>query len=154
MSYCYSWMGLQVQVVLPQDTISHFCQHNVVGKGKAQATAWKVVWVAIMCCIWNFRNKIVFRHRILASEDLLESIRIKTWMWLKTNVKGFSYSMFEWINSSDLCLSNMEGWVWGGFTIQLGVIADLGLCSHDWVLCNGLCLQLFWVFFFIWSKWA
>ena len=45
------------------------------------------MWLAIICVIWNYKNKIVFKNRIMDANDIFNLAQLKGWWWNKYIVK-------------------------------------------------------------------
>lgn len=64
------------------------------------------VWRSCVWAIWLARNQIVFKQVVNAAdkERLIEVIKLKSWIWLRGKLKGFSYSFYEWSTNPKVCL--------------------------------------------------
>ncbi|XP_058782282.1 uncharacterized protein LOC131656637 [Vicia villosa] len=71
-----------------------------------------VIWFACIWVIWKRRNEKIFRNSENSSSVCLEDIEMLSWRWLRANIKGFSYSLNQWISNPKICL----GWRGGTMT--------------------------------------
>ncbi|XP_057454233.1 uncharacterized protein LOC130745841 [Lotus japonicus] len=101
--WCYNWWG--IQTALPHDCKGHFEQHVSVGR-RSVGIGWLVVWCSCIWAIWLARNQMVFKHAVNVAdkERLTEVIKLKSWIWLRGKLKGFSYSFYEWSTNPKVCL--------------------------------------------------
>ncbi|ESW24470.1 hypothetical protein PHAVU_004G133800 [Phaseolus vulgaris] len=64
----------------------------------------KGVWAAIVRCIWEHRNNMIFRQRVPDSEEILQVAQLLSWLWLKHRESTFSYSFSDWLLNPIQCL--------------------------------------------------
>ena len=57
---CDLWVGLSS--VHHNIVVSHFIRFELQGMNKNCNKLWRCIWVAIIWCIWNQRNNIIFRN--------------------------------------------------------------------------------------------
>lgn len=91
---CYAWLG--VQTALPEDGTAHFLQHSGYHLCKKSREVWFLIWFTIVWSIWLHRNGILFRGEELDLENLVDSIKMKAWHWIRANVDGAYFSFMEW----------------------------------------------------------
>jgi len=61
--HCERWVGNVT--VRHEDIIIHFQSFHLMGHSNRVNSVWKGLWVAIVSEIWNHRNKVVFRGRVV-----------------------------------------------------------------------------------------
>jgi hypothetical protein len=96
------WLGLSG--VFHHETSKHFVQFGIQGCSKSLNASLKVIWAATISCLWEHRNAIVFRSEPFNQDNLVDSIMLKSWNWIRIKGKGFHYSFFEWKNMPIDCL--------------------------------------------------
>ena len=87
---CYRWIG--ILFVQHNDLKNHFKSFLLIQASNKQNMVWKGVWVAIVRCIWEHRNSVVF----------------KLWLWMKHKVHTFNYSFVDWILNPMSCIKSYK----------------------------------------------
>lgn len=102
---CYSWLG--IQTAMPKGCKEHFRQQ---GLDLMRGTKGLVmlIWCACIWCLWASRNDMVFKTSLSAVSRIVENVKLKTWNWLRSRVKGFMYSFFEWQSNPLHCLASIK----------------------------------------------
>lgn len=101
---CYAWLG--VSTALPAVPKDHFLQFSF-GRNRVQRRAASSIWVCVVWTIWLWRNDAVFRSREADVCSMFELIKWRTWIWIKSKLKGFDNSFFEWTTQPLLCLQSL-----------------------------------------------
>jgi len=63
-------------------------------------------WVAIVRCIWDQRNLIVFEQGVVDADEIVHLAQLAVWLRLKHGVFPFDYAFSDWILNLGLCLQN------------------------------------------------
>lgn len=50
-----------------------------------------VIWFAVIWVLWKTPKTNIFKNREGQVDYLLEDIKIKSWKWLRSKVKGLSF---------------------------------------------------------------
>ncbi|AES63694.1 hypothetical protein MTR_2g012260 [Medicago truncatula] len=48
-------------------------------------------FLAFLWAIWKERNSKIFSDNVSSKDQLLDSIKLHSWWWLKTHISGFSF---------------------------------------------------------------
>jgi hypothetical protein len=51
---------------------------------KLLTSAKGTIWMAVVWCLWNLRNKIIFQGEIKNFEKVLWSIKLTSWAWISS----------------------------------------------------------------------
>lgn len=62
---------------------------------------WQVVvaWV-----LWSTRNNMAFENREIHIKEIIETVEITSWNWLRARKKGLAYPVSSWIANHSSCL--------------------------------------------------
>ena len=60
---CYRWIG--ILVVQHNDLKNHFESFFLAQAYNKQNMVWKGIWVAIVRCIWEHKNSVVFKQGVV-----------------------------------------------------------------------------------------
>jgi len=99
---CCRWIG--IFGVQNKDIGSHFANFHLVHMSEKQNQVWKEVWAAILRCIWEHRNNVIFRQGVPDSEEIFQVAQLLSWLWLKHREGSFSYSFSDWHLNPNECL--------------------------------------------------
>jgi hypothetical protein len=64
-----------------------------------------VIWYSTSWVLWKERNDRIFRGKAKTISQLLESIKLLSFWWLKAKLALFSFKFHEWCQHPFLCLS-------------------------------------------------
>lgn len=101
----YAWLG--IQTVLPEEGRLHFLQSRAGCYGRDRRQGVSIIWLAAIGFIWHFRNKVIFRGYHIDVSSALEVIQYRSWIWLKSKTKGFTFSLYEWTVNPLWCLGTL-----------------------------------------------
>ena len=73
-----------------------------------QNLVWKGVWAAVVRCLWEHRNSIVFNQRVVDVEEVFHNAQLKSWLWLKHKENNFNYSYAEWVMNPLTCICSIK----------------------------------------------
>ena len=99
---CSIWIG--VLGAFNKDICNHFLNFHLSNLSEKQNQVWKGVWVAILRCIWEHRNKVIFRQGIPDHEEAFQAAQLMSWLWLKHRAGSFSYAFSDWILNPIQCM--------------------------------------------------
>ncbi|KAF1860593.1 hypothetical protein Lal_00021637 [Lupinus albus] len=99
----YNW--LDFCIALPPTPISHFTHHLGMVKNRKHWKAWSVIWLATIWALWLARNDIVFYMKKTSINNILNSAKVKAWLWIRTQ-HGQDYLSYDnWIANPLDCLN-------------------------------------------------
>ena len=101
---CLRWVG--ILSAQHRDIQSHFEQFTLCCINYKQNLLWKGVWVAVVSCIWEQRNLIVFQQGVADEEEIFPLAQIKVLLWMKHRMRSFNYSLAEWHLNPIMCLKS------------------------------------------------
>ncbi|XP_057419228.1 uncharacterized protein LOC130713477 [Lotus japonicus] len=104
-SQVYAWLG--IHTALPSNGSSHFLQSQAGCFGKDRMQGVSTIWLATIGYIWSLHNKIIFREGQIETSTALEVIQYRSWIWLKSKIKGFTFSIYEWSVNPLWCLGTL-----------------------------------------------
>jgi len=100
----HRWLG--ISIVVPSDTGCHAQQlFGVYAFMKDVCSCSQVVWLACLWVIWKECSSRIFSKKVSSLDQLLDSIKIHSWWWLKTHKPCFSFVFHFWLSMSFLCIS-------------------------------------------------
>ena len=100
-SMCFRW--LDISFVQQNDLKSHFLSFHMFQVSNNQNLIWKGVWVAVVICIWDQRNQIIFKQGVVDAEEIFQKVQLKTWMWMKHKMQSFNHSFVDWVLNPNIC---------------------------------------------------
>jgi len=115
--------------VLPQDSMAHFWKHARAANGNRRKGAWWVVWAAMIWSIWLQRNHIIFNSRRCDIQQLFESVKCRSWAWLKATNEQFSPSFYEWQMDPCWSLKHIHCFLYSFGFLWLQVLSYRAVCS-------------------------
>ena len=101
----YAWFG--VTTVIHYDGLIHYSAFQELARTKCQKRIVGAVWIAVIWCIWNCRNGVVFREEVADVGKVRDQIVFKSWLWLHSKVDNFHFSVYEWRHDLVACLSQL-----------------------------------------------
>ncbi|XP_057426296.1 uncharacterized protein LOC130719702 [Lotus japonicus] len=99
---CYGW--LRVETVLPIDHNIHLAHHEMWGRNKKQRLCWKTIWLAAIWSIWVHRNAVAFKGEQVNLEEVVDMVKLRSWLWLKSLMQSFKSSFYEWDKEPLICM--------------------------------------------------
>ena len=95
-SICQRWLG--TTLVQHNKIKNHFESFHCSQASVKQNQVWKGIWAAVVRCIWDQRNIILFKQGVVDVEEIFQMTQLKSWSWLKHRTRSFSYSFVDWIS--------------------------------------------------------
>ena len=103
---CYRWIGIfSVQHNVLK---SHFESFLLAQASNKQNMVWKGIWATIVRCIWEHRNSVVFKQRVVDAKEVFQKAQLKSWLWMKHKVERFNYSFMDWILNPMSCIKSYK----------------------------------------------
>ncbi|XP_057443839.1 uncharacterized protein LOC130735993 [Lotus japonicus] len=102
---CYRW--LNILTVLPATCGMHFLQHGGEFMTANKRQGAKSMWLAIVWTLWLSRNKVIFQNGPRDVEKVFDSAQLRAWNWLRVKNNNFSFTPYEWISNTRLCLGSL-----------------------------------------------
>jgi len=88
--------------------MAHFVSFHLMQSSKVQNEVWKGVWVAIVWCLWEQRNQVVFNQGVADAEEVFHNAQLKSWLWLKNKAQHFNCSFAEWMMNPLVCITSCK----------------------------------------------
>ena len=103
---CFKWIG--VDFVQHNDIVAHLESFHLFQASHKQNLVWKGMWAAVVWCLWEHRNAILFNQGVVDVEEVLYKAQLRSWLWLKHKGDRFSYSLTDWMLNPNPCLSSYK----------------------------------------------
>ena len=94
-SLCLNRLG--INLVQHNDPKTHCVSFHCVQANSKQNLVWKGIWAAIVRCIWDQRNFILFNQGVVDVEEIYQMAQLKVWLWLKYRTRLFDFTYADWI---------------------------------------------------------
>ncbi|KAF1881267.1 hypothetical protein Lal_00023303 [Lupinus albus] len=88
----YNW--LNISVVLLLNPCDHFTHHLGLVKNRKCWKTWSVIWIATIWALWLARNDLIFNNINPSINKILDSAKVKSWLWIKTQL-GISSLLYD-----------------------------------------------------------
>jgi len=93
--HVWNWVGLSV--VTPCQIRHHFTQLSVTARmSRGAQSFFKVIWFACVWVIWKERNNHIFKNTATTPLDLIEKVKLYSFLWLKAKHVSFNYCYHDW----------------------------------------------------------
>jgi len=92
-SSCFKWIG--ILFVQHNELKTHFESFHLIQASSKQNLVWKGVWTAIIRCMWEQRNSVIFKQGVVDVEEVFQKAQLKSWLWIKHKVHTFNYSFMD-----------------------------------------------------------
>lgn len=88
----------------------HFLQFSglIIGN-KKQRKMWTTIWFAVIWVIWSTRNNVIFSGKVVEVSELIEMIKLKTWLWISAKDANFKYPFVCWSSNPSDCVGLLNG---------------------------------------------
>jgi len=60
--------------------------------------------LAVVCEIWNHRNKVVFKNGRVDDVEIFYLAQMKGWLWVKNRTNRITLSIWDWLLCPIHCL--------------------------------------------------
>lgn len=81
---------------MSQTARNHFLQHLGLPNSSSLATPWKLVWFTTIWYLWKHRNAIIFKNSSPDVDEVINLVKIKSWLWLKFKFEGTNFNFSDW----------------------------------------------------------
>ncbi|KEH21663.1 hypothetical protein MTR_7g013900 [Medicago truncatula] len=68
----------------------------MAGMPRVTHSFFRVIWFACVWVLWKERNNCIFQETVSSSLDLLEKVKLLSFLWLKANQASFHYCYHDW----------------------------------------------------------
>lgn len=104
-SMIFSWLG----VILPPslETISLFVAFAVAISRNILLKHWIMIWNAVVWCIWEMKNGIVFGDTKVDMVCILDRIKVCYWKWYTAKTQGTFCSFSDWCVDPLKCIERV-----------------------------------------------
>lgn len=100
---CLRWWGIQAPLQVECKTL--FFQFDGLLTGyKKQVELWEMVWFAIIWVIWNHCNGLLFKDKKVDIGEMVEQVKLKTWLWISALCPRFGYPFSLWFSNPAGCV--------------------------------------------------
>lgn len=100
---CLRWWGIQAPPLAECKAL--FFQFNGLLSGcKIKVEFWELVWLAIIWVIWNHRNRVLFKDKKVDIGEMVEQVKLKTWLWITALFPRFGYPFSLWFANPVECV--------------------------------------------------
>lgn len=95
------WMlclkGLGYDSALLPECRSHFMQFmGIPDCSLTNRKEWITMWFSVIWSIWLARNQMRFESKTVSTDQIIEDVKFRSWSWLSSKVKRFSYPFSVW----------------------------------------------------------
>ena len=98
--------SLQLPSAFANSSRAHYLHFLGICQGKlSDRLLLQYVWFSTIWCTWIVRNDIIFRQGHWDAGVVIDKIKLLSWLWLKSQCKGFVYSFHNWEESPLQCLN-------------------------------------------------
>ena len=66
------------------------------------------MWAAIVRCLWEHKNSVVFNQGVVDVEEVFEKAQLKSWLWMKHKEHDFNYSFAVWVLNPMYYISSVK----------------------------------------------
>ncbi|XP_057426093.1 uncharacterized protein LOC130719485 [Lotus japonicus] len=106
MEICF-WLG--VHTAFSCEAESHFFLHeNLISCKMKDGKIMNLIWIAVVNSIWQTRNGSVFNGVGVEVVRIVELVKYKVWLWLRTHDRNFISSFYEWENNPKECIAMLH----------------------------------------------
>jgi hypothetical protein len=94
------WRGilnwLEINFVTPHNLCTQFdCWNGEVGSKRLKKGFW-LIWHARIWSIWMERNARIFNNQSKVVEEIVDDIKVISWVWTLSRLKIASFLFYEW----------------------------------------------------------
>ena len=99
----YRWLG--IVTVCPPDLSNHLQQFDhIVGISKSHRVWLVMIWCVCIWIIWKDINNRIFTDKPASTLQLIDSVKLLSFWWLKTKILNLSFDYHRWWLSPLLCM--------------------------------------------------
>lgn len=67
------------------------------------------MWFVVIWVTWNTRNAVMFRGAKAVIGDMIEQVKLKSWLWITSKNSQFLYPLANWFTNPRSCLGLFSG---------------------------------------------
>ena len=99
------WLWLGISSVNPGDIRHHFQQFtNMAGLPPDTHLFLRIILFATVWVLWKEKNNHIFQNTVCSSYDLIEKVKLNSFLWLKAKQATFHYNYHDWWKHLLLCM--------------------------------------------------
>ncbi|KAF1891499.1 hypothetical protein Lal_00012388 [Lupinus albus] len=98
----FNWLG--ISFALPLSPITHYSSFLGVAKNKKCWKTWSIIWLATMWALWLARNDVVFNNSKPTILQILNSVKVKSWLWTKAQHEKDHIPFQDWTSKPLDCI--------------------------------------------------
>ena len=99
----YQWVG--ISFIPPASVADHFHQFGqLAGLPRFAHSYFQLIWHTSAWVIWKERNNRIFQHKAQDLTQLLESVKVMSFLWLKAKMLTSALSYNDWWRRPFLCM--------------------------------------------------
>jgi hypothetical protein len=98
------WQGLLRWLDFTFVSPPHWECWNGAQTNKKVRRGYRLIWHAAIWSIWRARNDRIFNNLICGVAELVESIKVLSWRWMLSRLKGPACLFYEWCWCPRECL--------------------------------------------------
>lgn len=68
------------------------------------------IWFVVVWVIWTTRNAIMFKETRVDISDMMEQVKMKSWLWITEKYPRFKYPFVNWFDNPCGCLGLVTGY--------------------------------------------
>jgi len=100
------WHWLGISSVPSADLRYYFLQFTkMAGMPRCFHLFLSVIWFAAVWVIWKERNNRVFQNMATTPSNLIEKVKLNSFLWLRSKQVSFSYGYHDWWKNPLLCMA-------------------------------------------------
>ncbi|KAF1868729.1 hypothetical protein Lal_00036167 [Lupinus albus] len=81
----YNWLG--ITSALPFSPINHYSSFLGLAKDRKRWKLWSIIWITTIWVLWLARNDFVFNNTKPSLHQILNSIKVKSWLWTNAHLE-------------------------------------------------------------------
>lgn len=86
------WWGLEAP--FQAECADHFMHFSgLINETAEQRQCWEGIWFVVLWVIWTTRNAVMFRGSGAVLSDMMELVKLKSWLWITAKYSQFKYPL-------------------------------------------------------------
>jgi hypothetical protein len=99
------WKWLDISSVSPGVIRDHYTRFiHMAGLPRLTHSTLKVIWLAFVWELWKERNNRVFKNAASDPHNILDRVKLTSFLWLKANQVSFVFYYHDWSQHPLLCM--------------------------------------------------
>ena len=95
---------LSFELVTPQNMLEHSVISNEEARNNKVRKGWCLIWHVTVRVIWKSRNNVIFNNDAKGGIEMVEEIKVMSWIWCLHRVKIPSCLFYVWCWNPKDCL--------------------------------------------------